>query len=396
LPPAPTNLAVPGEASYHGFVGPIRLALAAAFSSALVLASSLAAASPIDLRSIRVTDEAAFGRVAGAEVKLTLDPELQRAAARILTNSSAHEGAIVVSDVRTGRVLAWVTRGDRDYVVAPFAPSASLFKIVTAAALLEGGRVNPATRECYDGGEHGIVPADLEGRGSACVSLGEALGTSVNLVFARLAKKHLAPPEIRKKAADLGFSGEVPIDVTVAPSELTIPDDPFGMARASAGFWNGRLSPLGALFAMQTIANDGERVRLSILDHGGPTARASAGRAMSAGVAASMTRMLEITTRRGTAAKAFRRADGTPALPSIPVAAKTGTLIGGKPTRMYSWFAGFAPSTKPEIAITVMLGNDIRWHTKANIVGRQVLEAYFGDARTKAQATAASPAKRKR
>ncbi len=78
------------------------------------------------------------------------------------------------------------------------------------------------------------------------------------------------------------------------------------------------------------------------------------------------------------------------------MAAKTGTLIGGKPTRMYSWFAGFAPSTKPEIAITVMLGNDVRWTTKANIVGRQVLEAYFGVGSTKAQAAAASPAKRKR
>src|SRR4051812_45735961 len=111
----------------------------------LGLASSVAAAAPVDLRSIRVTGEAAFGRVGGAEVKLTLDPDLQRAATRILTNSSAHEGAIVASDVRTGRILAWATRGDRDYVVAPFAPSASLFKLVTTTALLEGGRVNAGT-----------------------------------------------------------------------------------------------------------------------------------------------------------------------------------------------------------------------------------------------------------
>ena len=392
----PANLALSSGALYIGFVRLFRLALSVALSSVLGLASSVVAAAPVDLRTIRVTDEAGFGRVAGAEVKLTIDPELQRAATRILTNSSAHEGAIVASDVRTGRILAWVTRGDRDYVVAPFAPSASLFKIVTATALLEGGRVNAGTRECYEGGEHEIRPADLEGRGSTCSTFGDALGNSVNLVFARLSKKHLAPPEIRRKAGELGFFGEVPIDVNVAASELSIPEDPFGMARASAGFWNGKLSPLGALFAMQTVANDGERVRLSILDHGHPTVRASAGRAMSTGVAASLTRMLEITTRRGTAAKAFRRPDGTPSLPSISVAAKTGTLIGGKPTRMYSWFAAFAPSTKPEIAITVMLGNDIRWTTKANIVGRQVLEAYFGVGSTKAQAAAASPAKRKR
>jgi len=117
--------------------------------------------------------------------------------------------------------------------VAPFAPSASLFKIVTATALLDSGRVSPGTRECYEGGEHAIVAEDLERRGMSCTTLGEALGNSVNLVFARLAKKHLAPPEIRRKAADLGFSGEVPIDVSVAPSELSIPEDPFGMARAS-------------------------------------------------------------------------------------------------------------------------------------------------------------------
>ena len=87
--------------------------------------------------------------------------------------------------------------------------------------------------------------------------------------------------------------------------------------------------------------------------------------------------MLEVTTRRGTAAKAFRRPDGMPYLPGIPVAAKTGTLIGGGRARMYSWFAAYAPSTRPEIAINVMLGNDLRWHTKANVIGRELLESYF-------------------
>src|SRR5262249_34848285 len=153
------------------------------------------------------------------------------------------------------------------------------FKIVTAAALLEGGRVTPATRECYEGGEHAIVPSDLDGRGSICTTLGEALGHSVNLVLARLAKKHLAPGDLRRVAGELGFSGEAPIDVPIGASDVTIPDDPFGMARASAGFWNGHLTPLGALFAVQTIANGGERVRLSVLDRGAAPERVEVGRA---------------------------------------------------------------------------------------------------------------------
>jgi cell division protein FtsI/penicillin-binding protein 2 len=369
------------------------LALAAALSFS---ASAADAAHPVDVRRTRITEDAVYAPIGpgGAEVKLTLDPHLQRAAERLLAHSGAHEGAIVASDVRTGRILAWASRGERDYVAEPFAPSASLFKIATAAALLEGGRVTPQTRECYEGGEHEIKPADLDRRGAACASLADAMGHSINLVIARLAKKNLSPADLRREAEILGFAGEVPIDVPVGASIVRIPDDPFGMARASAGFWNGQLSPLGGLYAMQTIANDGERLRFSIIDHRGATTRVSAGRAMSPATARALGRMLEITTRRGTAAKAFRRPDGTPYL-DIPVSAKTGTLIGGARPRMYSWFAAFAPSTKPEIAITVMLGNDLRWHTKANIMGRELLEAYFKPAH-KAVASAIVKGKKRR
>lgn len=373
---------------------PFRLALA--LVAALSFSASAAdAAHTVDVRRTRITEGAVYAPIGpgGAEVKLTLEPRLQRAAERLLARSGAHEGAVVASDVRTGRILAWASRGARDYVAEPFAPSASVFKIATAAALLEGGRVTPATRECYEGGEHEIKPADLERRGSACASLADAMGHSINLVIARLAKKHLSPADLRREAEILGFSGEVPIDVPVGGSVLRIPDDPFGMARASAGFWNGQLSPLGALYAMQTIANDGERVRFSLVDHRG-AARVSAGRALSPATARALGRMLEITTRRGTAAKAFHRPDGRPYL-DVPVSAKTGTLIGGARPRMYSWFAAFAPSTKPEIAITVMLGNDLRWRTKANIMGRELLEAYFKPAH-KAVASTVGKGKKRR
>ena len=338
---------------------------------------------------MRVDGEAATAQVgSGARVKLTLDPAWQREAERLLAQSGAPEAAIVASDVRTGRVLVWASRGEKDYVTTPLAPSASLFKIVTAAALLESGRASPATRECYAGGEHAISARDLEGRGAACSTLGEALGKSINLVFARLAKKHLAAEDLTRTAGELGFSGDVPIDVAAGESVVSVPEDPLGLARAAAGFWNGKLTPLGALFAMQTIANDGERVRLSILDRGGAGGRVSAGRALDPKVARALRQMLEVTTRRGTCARAFRRPDGTRALASVGVAAKTGTLIGGKPSRMFSWFAGFAPAAAPKVAIVVMLANNITWRTKANVIGREMLEAYFGEQRRGRPATA--------
>ncbi|RYZ66923.1 MAG: penicillin-binding protein, partial [Proteobacteria bacterium] len=156
--------------------------------------------------------------------------------------------------------------------------------------------------------------------------------------------------------------------------------DRLGFARASAGFWNGRTSALGALFAVQTIANGGMRVRMHTTTRS--PVRVEEGRAVSTSSATELTRMMQLTTRSGTASKVFRKARRA-SLSGISVAAKTGTLVGDKPARMYSWFTGFAPAESPEIAIAVVLANDITWTMKGNEVGREVLADYFDQARVR-------------
>lgn len=332
----------------------------------------------VNMRKMQLHDGAMQVPTKHGKRKLTIDPELQQIAEKLLIKAKAHEGAIVMSDVRTGKVLVWATRGGSvDNVSSPVAPSASLFKVVTASALLEGGKVTPRTKQCYSGGEKSIEEEDLyddHTRDDRCVTMTDALGHSINLVFARLALKHLSPEAIVDAAEQLGIGSELPIDVRVPKSSVKVPSDPLGMARASAGFWNSKLSPLSALFLMQTIANKGERIELAVFEDERALPR-SAGRALSTQTALSLTRMLEVTTRTGTSAKAFRREDGSRLL-DIPVAGKTGTLVGGKPTRWYSWFAGFAPSRKPEVAISVLLANDVKWWEKANVVAREMLGAY--------------------
>ncbi|MCS6899445.1 MAG: penicillin-binding transpeptidase domain-containing protein [Polyangiaceae bacterium] len=316
----------------------------------------------------------------GEPKRLTLDPRLQASAEKILKRARPHEGAIVLSDVRTGKILAWASRGPQDAVATPMAPSASVFKVVTAAALLESQKVSPMTRQCYSGGEHGIEQEDLyddRSRDDRCTTLGDALGHSVNLVFARMALKHLTPEDLRETAEQLGIGEEIPINIQVPRSQLRIPEDELGFARAAAGFWNGKMSALSALFLMHTVANRGERVPLSILEEDGPPSDRALGRALRISTANTLIRMLEVTTRRGTSAKVFHDENGRKVFPGMHVAGKTGTLIGGKPTRMFSWFAGFAPSRSPRVAISVMLANDVKWWTKGNMVAREMLEAYF-------------------
>jgi cell division protein FtsI/penicillin-binding protein 2 len=101
------------------------------------------------------------------------------------------------------------------------------------------------------------------------------------------------------------------------------------------------------------------------------------GQAFKKDTADKLTKMLEVTTRSGTSAKAFAPIEGRP---HVSVAGKTGTLMFEKPKRLVSWFAGFAPSRKPEVAVAVLLANDEKWWRKGNEVARDVLDAYFDTA----------------
>ncbi len=313
----------------------------------------------------------------------SVDTKVQAIAEHWLRTAAPHDGAVVISDVRTGRILAWASRGAGDRVATAFAPSASVFKLATVSALLDSGHANAGSTACYAGGERKFELTDLRdvaSRDRACVTLHTAVGHSINLVIAKLALRHVRPAEVRSKAGLLGLDGLVPIDRPVGRSRVELPDDRLGFARAAAGFWNGRTSALGALFAVQTIANGGMRVRLQTASKS--PARVEDGRAVSSSSAAELSRMMQLTTRSGTASKVFHKARQA-SLAGIPVAAKTGTLVGDKPARMYSWFTGFAPANAPEIAIAVVLANDISWRMKGNEVGREVLADYFDQTRAR-------------
>ena len=76
--------------------------------------------------------------------------------------------------------------------------------------------------------------------------------------------------------------------------------------------------------------------------------------------------------------KAFSRDYNTSTyLPHIDVAGKTGTLTRYKENRFYTWFVGFAPADKPEVAIATLIVNTPNWQIKAPELARNVLRAHF-------------------
>ena len=326
---------------------------------------------------------------------LTLHPGLDAHVTRLLEQYDVPFGGVVAIEPATGKVLAYVSHssaepGVRDQVLDASAPSASVFKLVTSAALLDHG-VRPDTTTCYHGGFSGLSASELSDNprlDSACVSLTSALGSSVNVVLGKLALKHLDAQKLTQYASAFGFGQTLPFDAQTEPSRLDVPSEPVEFARTAAGFWHMHMSPLHAAMIAATVANQGRMMRPQmieqIVDSKGNLVSRSEPELHRAVIerrtAEQVGRMMRTTVTHGTAHKTFFDAHGNAFLPGIDVAGKTGTLSKERPYRGYTWFVGFAPADKPTIAIAVLVVNSPKWRIKAGFVAREALHYYLIDA----------------
>lgn len=343
----------------------------------------------LELRPERVTTPLPDGR----EAVLTLDPDVQRAAQSTMRKYRIPEAGVVLMEVKTGRLLAYasyVNEGEKfDVNVRAEPPAASVFKVVTAAALVERAGLTASTEQCYHGGRSRILADELKDdprRDKWCATLGMAVGRSLNVVIARLAQKHLTPEDETAMGGAFGFGAPVPFVVPNEAPRIDIPDDPLEFARSAAGFWHTSLSPLAAVVLAQTVANRGialePRIVASVFKGKDPLWQDDAGprvlrRVIKPETADEVARMMGETVQNGSAFKSFHDRSGRPYLPGVKVAGKTGTLNREKANRMYTWFVGFAPAEQPEVAVAALAVNTPTWRIKGPDLAREVLRAYF-------------------
>jgi cell division protein FtsI/penicillin-binding protein 2 len=317
---------------------------------------------------------------------LTLDPQLQQKLVRSLENYRVPWGATVLIEPGTGRVLALAEHAQgeaprKELALAARAPAASVFKIVTAAALLERGAADAEV--CWHGGKRRLDPKLLRDdprRDRRCSSLTSAFGHSTNVVFAKLADRDLDPATLRATAERFLFNVPIPFSRPVEVSRASIPDDPFAAANTAAGFGEVRLSPLHGALLAAIVANRGVLVPPVLVEDAEGTGHLEVPaprRVVEEAVATRLAEMMRVTVVSGTARRAFRRAGGP--LRGVEVAGKTGSLAEPRPYRDYTWFVGYAPADRPEVAIATVIANDRLWHARAATVAKEALEAYFAN-----------------
>lgn len=354
----------------------------------------------------------------GANVELSLDVEVQRAAWDALTGPG-YQGAVVAIEPSTGRILAMVTTPSFDtnqlashdvdavnaaydqLIAAPdqpmsnraiagnLNPPGSTFKLVVASAALASGNYTPDSTfpnvAEYTLPQSSSIVRNAGGGtcgGGDTVSISTALRLSCNIPFAELAVE-LGDDAIRAEAEKYGFNSSFQMPLTstasVYPSTLDAPQT------ALSGFGQGQVTatPLQMAMVSAGIANEGvvmnprmiDRVIAPDLSVEDPRSDSEFGRALDEDLAAEMVTMMTANVQDGAASNA--RIDG------VPVAGKTGTAEND--SRPYTlWFTGFAPADDPKVAVAVVVengggqgqngsGNEI-----AAPIAKKVMEAVLG------------------
>jgi peptidoglycan glycosyltransferase len=351
----------------------------------------------------------------GNNVVTTIDVNAQRVAQTALAGKC---GAAVALDPTTGNVLVWASQPTYDpnlveghfnqisRVSAPCTPAAPLldrvsqglfipgstFKVVTAAAALDSGRVKPTTTftdrgYCIEYGKKVLNFADQSGpEVFGTVTFAESLQHSINAVFCQVGKE-LGARAVLDKAKDFGFYEKPPVELPsdeITPSglyrngKLYDPNDPNAVDPGRLAFGQERLlaTPLQMALVAAGVANGGTIMRPTLVDRvvapdGKVIQRTDPDtwkEAMKPQTAAELTAMMTsvVTGGTGTAAQ----------IPGIQVAGKTGTAETGRAGQNDTWFIAFAPAQSPKVAIAVALSNQSgTGGATAAPIAKQIMEA---------------------
>lgn len=322
----------------------------------------------------------------GDSLVLTLDRGMQFEAERVLSQQVDATGALggiaIVSRVGTGEVLAMAnveatqnedgTRGpavpssNNRAVTAMYEPG-SVNKVVTMAAAIEEGVVEPATRFMVPDGiqvaDHRFT--DHDPHPLVNWSVNDILSQSSNVGTIMVAQE-LGAERLDEYLRRFGFGQPTALGFPNEAAGITLPLDEWsGTSIGSIPIGQGiSVTALQMLSAFNVVANDGVYVppRLVLARVGEDGTRhgveaPSPHRVISTSTARQLSTMMMSVVDTGTGTSA--------AIPGYHVAGKTGTARKPQDTGGYedaagnyhyvATFAGFVPAEDPELSMIVVL-----------------------------------------
>lgn len=305
--------------------------------------------------------------------------------------------SVVIIDNNTGKVLTAVdyTKESREFgknlTFSATNPAASVFKIITAAELLENADLLGDAEFFYNGRATTLYKYQLKDKKTKWTrktSFERAFARSNNVVFGKAARKYTDYNKMKKMAYKFGFQSDLLQLLDIGDSKLLTGDDAYSLAELASGFNRKTLiSPLHGAIIASIAANDGifkvPYVIEEIEDNENGRViweySKNEKRVLSEEASKKIQELMESTVKKGTARSAFR-AHKIRKIKDIHIGGKTGTITGGFPYGRRDWFVSYAMPGKDSdkgISVCVMIVNVKKWYVKSSVLAKNIIEYYY-------------------
>lgn len=351
------------------------------------------------LKNKAANDEAGV-KNPGDNVYTTLDTALQQVAD---TQLDIYRGAIVVTEVSTGKLLAMVSHPNFDpneidsvwdsviedeessvllnRAAQGLYPPGSTFKIITA---LEYIRQNPNTYQDYSFQCRGYFSSGKDrvscyhGTSHGTVDLKRSFAISCNSSFANMGMS-LDWGKYEETLKSLLFQEELPLTFNYAKSSVSVSEEMSAAEIMQTSFGQGRtlITPIHLNMITSAAANGGILMKPYVIDHvendRGTVIKAfkpdSYGRLMSEKEAEILREYMTAVVESGNASNLSGY--------GYTVAGKTGSAEFNEEGDSHAWFTGFAPAENPEICVTIVVEGAGGGGDYAAPIARRIFDAYF-------------------
>lgn len=350
----------------------------------------------------------------GLDVVTNLDVAGTQAA---VAGLAGRKGSVVAIEPQTGKVRVMVSIPEYDPNLIPseigqlerdranqpllnrstqeLYPPGSTFKVVTAAAAMDSGKVNP--NSVIDGSSpqeiSGVALSNSGGQSFGPISFTDALTNSVNTVFAQVGE-NIGRGTMVEYMKRFGFYADPQLDYPnfqMIPSGILNGDGDFvtdgfdvGRVAIGQGGLEGeiRASPMQMALVAAAIGNRGRLMKPRLTDRvvrkdGRIKERVEPdlqSQVVKPEVADQLAQMMGRVVEEGTGTAG--------ALSGVTVAGKTGTAeVGANREFTQPWFVAFAPIENPRMAIAVTVERQpagSQGGTVAAPIAKSVLEALLG------------------
>ncbi len=351
--------------------------------------------------SNKVANDMANIKNPGDNVYTTLDVQIQEVADEQL---DIYKGAIIVTEVKTGKILALVSHPNFDpneiqdiwkdliesdsssilvnRVTQGLYPPGSTFKIITA---LEYIRENPQTFQDYHYTCNGYYKEDdsrincYHGANHGAIGFERSFAKSCNSSFANIGM-NLDRDAFAQTLEDLLFNEELPLTLTYAQSSVKVSDDTSSaeMMQTSIGQGKTQITPMHLNMITCAIANNGTLMKPYVIDHvendEGNIVKnfkpSSYGRLITSEEASQLRQLMTAVVEDGTAQKLNNL--------GYTAAGKTGSAeYNNVKGDSHAWFTGFAPAEDPEVCVTIIVEGAGSGGDYAVPIARRIFDAYF-------------------